>query len=32
MSELTIMKCLFGSHLYALDTPNSDKDYKDLLP
>lgn len=23
-----IMKCLFGSHLYQLQTPNSDKDYK----
>jgi len=24
------MKCLFGSHLYQLDTPNSDKDYKGI--
>lgn len=29
MSNL-IMKCLFGSHLYQLDTPNSDKDYKGI--
>ena len=25
-----IMKCLFGSHLYGLQTPNSDKDYKGI--
>jgi predicted nucleotidyltransferase len=25
-----LMKCLFGSHLYGLDTPNSDKDYKGI--
>lgn len=25
-----IMKCLFGSHLYQLQTPNSDKDYKGI--
>lgn len=25
-----IMKCLFGSHLYALQTENSDKDYKGI--
>lgn len=25
-----IMKCLFGSHLYLLNTPNSDKDYKGI--
>ena len=24
------MKCLFGSHLYQLQTPNSDKDYKGI--
>lgn len=24
------MKCLFGSHLYKLDTPASDKDYKGI--
>lgn len=24
------MKCLFGSHLYGLQTPNSDKDYKGI--
>jgi predicted nucleotidyltransferase len=29
MSKL-LMKCLFGSHLYGLDTPNSDKDYKGI--
>lgn len=31
MSELIIMKCLFGSHLYGLNTPNSDKDYKGIF-
>lgn len=31
MSELIIMKCLFGSHLYGLQTPNSDKDYKGIF-
>jgi predicted nucleotidyltransferase len=25
-----IMKCLFGSHLYGLNTPSSDKDYKGI--
>lgn len=25
-----IMKCLFGSHLYGLQTPSSDKDYKGI--
>lgn len=25
-----IMKCLFGSHLYSLQTPSSDKDYKGI--
>lgn len=25
------MKCLFGSHLYGLQTPNSDKDYKGIF-
>jgi len=25
-----IMKCLFGSHLYGLNTPTSDKDYKGI--
>lgn len=25
-----IMKCLFGSHLYGLSTPESDKDYKGI--
>jgi predicted nucleotidyltransferase len=25
-----IMKCLFGSHLYQLNTPTSDKDYKGI--
>lgn len=25
-----IMKCLFGSHLYGLNTENSDKDYKGI--
>jgi len=29
MSNL-IMKCLFGSHLYGLQTPSSDKDYKGI--
>lgn len=29
MSNL-IMKCLFGSHLYGLQTENSDKDYKGI--
>ncbi len=26
-----VMKMLFGSHLYGLDTPESDKDYKGIL-
>lgn len=29
MSDV-IMKCLFGSHLYGLDTPTSDLDYKGI--
>lgn len=27
---MLIMKCLFGSHLYGLQTANSDKDYKGI--
>lgn len=28
--ELLIMKCVFGSHLYGLETPESDKDFKGI--
>lgn len=32
MNDLFIvMKCIFGSHLYGTDTPNSDKDYKGIF-
>lgn len=27
---MQLMKCLFGSHLYGLDTPASDRDYKGI--
>lgn len=30
MNTNLIMKCLFGSHLYGLQTENSDKDYKGI--
>jgi predicted nucleotidyltransferase len=30
MEQRLIMKCLFGSHLYKLNTENSDKDYKGI--
>lgn len=31
MSNLTVVKMVFGSHLYGLDTPESDTDYKGVV-
>lgn len=31
MEQKIVVETLFGSHLYGLDTPNSDKDYKGIV-
>jgi RNA repair pathway DNA polymerase beta family len=31
MSKTIILKTIYGSHLFGLDTPNSDKDYKGVF-